>query len=90
MIGEVFVIRHDVNLHSDILDTPDFFWEEDRFAPEYKMFMGYLEMTGRVDVLNKRLDMLRELLGTENIFVLTEQARVTCVLYAICTLIVNL
>lgn len=22
MIGEVFVIRHDVNLHSEILDTP--------------------------------------------------------------------
>jgi len=26
MIGEVFVIRHDVNLHSEILDKPDFFW----------------------------------------------------------------
>ena len=24
--GEVFVIRHDVNLHTEILDTPDFFW----------------------------------------------------------------
>jgi hypothetical protein len=28
MIGEVFVIRHDVNLHSEILDKPDFFWWE--------------------------------------------------------------
>ena len=28
MIGEVYVIRHDVNLHSEILDTPDFFWKE--------------------------------------------------------------
>ena len=27
MIGEVFVIRHDVNLHSEILDLPDFFWK---------------------------------------------------------------
>ena len=26
MIGEVFVIRHDVNLHSEILDKPDYFW----------------------------------------------------------------
>ena len=25
MIGEVFVIRHDVNLHTEILDTPSFF-----------------------------------------------------------------
>ena len=28
MIGDVFVIRHDVNLHTEILDTPDFFWSE--------------------------------------------------------------
>ena len=62
MIGEIFVIRHDVNLHSDILDTPDFFWEEDKFEPEYKMVMRYLEMSGRVEVVNKRLDLLRELL----------------------------
>ena len=62
MIGEIFVIRHDVNLHSDILDTPDFFWEEDKFEPEYKMVMRYLEMDGRVEVVNKRLDLLRELL----------------------------
>lgn len=69
MIGEIFVVRHDVNLHSDILDTPDFFWEEDKFEPEYKMVMRYLEMAGRVEVVNKRLDLLRELLD-----VLQEQA----------------
>jgi uncharacterized Rmd1/YagE family protein len=26
MIGEIFVVRHDVNLHSDILDTPVYFF----------------------------------------------------------------
>jgi len=62
MIGEIFVIRHDLNLHSDILDTPDFFWKEEAVEPEYKMVMRYLEMSGRVTVLNTRLDMLRELL----------------------------
>lgn len=62
MIGEIFVIRHDLNLHTDILDTPDFFWEEEKYVPEYKMVWRYLEMDGRVEVLNKRLDMLKELL----------------------------
>jgi uncharacterized Rmd1/YagE family protein len=65
MIGDIFVIRHDLNLHSYILDVPDFFWEEnkddDDFAV-YKMIMRYLEMDSRVEVLNKRLDMLRDLL----------------------------
>jgi uncharacterized Rmd1/YagE family protein len=83
MIGDVFVIRHDVNLHTEILghififkvlfcneifyyeDTPDFFWneKEERFEQDYKMVLGYLEMSGRTEILNKRLDMLRELLG---------------------------
>eukprot|EP01034_Spumella_vulgaris_P028026 gene28026-34818_t len=62
MIGEVFVIRHDVNLHTEILDTPDFFWKEEKFEQDYKMVMSYLEMSGRTEILNKRLDMLRELL----------------------------
>jgi uncharacterized Rmd1/YagE family protein len=62
MIGEVFVIRHDVNLHTEILDTPDFFWKNEKYEVYYKLVMEYLEMSNRTDVLNKRLDMLRELL----------------------------
>mmetsp|Transcript_2089 Transcript_2089/g.4408 ORF Transcript_2089/g.4408 Transcript_2089/m.4408 type:complete len:105 (-) Transcript_2089:322-636(-) len=62
MIGEVFVIRHDVNLHSEILDTPDFFWKEEHFTDVYSMVQAYLEMTGRTAILNTRLDMLCELL----------------------------
>lgn len=65
MIGEIFVIRHDLNLHTYILDVPDFFWEENKDDSDfalYKTIMRYLEMDGRVEVLNKRLDMLKELL----------------------------
>ena len=63
MIGEVYVIRHDVNLHSEILDTPDFFWKEPAAVEEdYRLTMRYLEMDTRTEILNKRLDMLRELL----------------------------
>lgn len=62
MIGEVFVIRHDVNLHSEILDIPDYFWKENTVEPLYRMTAMYLEMEPRTEVLNKRLDLLRELL----------------------------
>jgi uncharacterized Rmd1/YagE family protein len=62
MIGDIFVIRHDLNLHTDILDTPDYFWDEDRYEGDYEKMLKYLEMEGRVEVLNKRLDMLKELL----------------------------
>lgn len=63
MIGEVFVIRHDVNLHSEILNIPDYFWKENAVEPLYRMAMNYLEMEPRTEVLNKRLDLLRELLS---------------------------
>ena len=64
MIGEVYRIRHDVNLHTEILDTPDFFWKEEKKCEDvYKLVSSYLEMTGRTEVLNKRLDMFRDLLG---------------------------
>lgn len=62
MIGEVYRIRHDVNLHTEILDTPDFFWKEEGIIAVYQLTARYLEMTARTEVLNKRLDMLRELL----------------------------
>eukprot|EP01038_Epipyxis_sp_PR26KG_P013997 gene13997-18773_t len=63
MIGEVYVIRHDVNLHSEILDIPDYFWKEYEVEPIYRMTVSYLEMEPRTEILNKRLDLLRELLS---------------------------
>jgi len=62
MIGEVFVMQHDVNLHSEILDLPDYFWKEHAVEPLYRMTMDYMEMLPRISVLNKRLDLLRQLL----------------------------
>ncbi len=32
-IGQLFVDRASINLHSDILDHPEFFWEDDECAP---------------------------------------------------------
>ena len=51
----------DVNLHSNILDEPDFFWESDTYAPLYTRMVKYLDVSNRVKILNKRLDLLREL-----------------------------
>ena len=53
--------RNEVNLHFDVLDSPEFFWEQDKFKHVYDRLFGYLELQKRVDVLNKRLDILKEL-----------------------------
>ena len=51
-----------MNLNSDMLDEPDFFWEFDEWEPLYSKMMRYLDVSNRVTVLNDRLDVLRELL----------------------------
>jgi uncharacterized Rmd1/YagE family protein len=61
-IGKLFIERNNVNLHFDVLDTPEFFWEQDKYKPVYDRLFNYLELGKRVDLLNKRLDIMKELL----------------------------
>lgn len=67
-MGELFIERNSINLHFDVLDTPEFFWEYPELEPIYKMIANYLDVETRVDVLNKRLGIVHELfemLGNE-------------------------
>eukprot|EP01062_Namystynia_karyoxenos_P069331 TRINITY_DN64843_c0_g1_i1.p1 TRINITY_DN64843_c0_g1~~TRINITY_DN64843_c0_g1_i1.p1 ORF type:complete len:482 (+),score=119.71 TRINITY_DN64843_c0_g1_i1:80-1525(+) len=63
--GEVFLHRLNLNLYTDILDTPDWFWSrtnlEDAYYAEVRR---YMEIAGRTEVLNKRLGVLHELFDT--------------------------
>lgn len=60
-IGALFLERNSINLHTDILDTPEFFWEYSDLEPLYRKTCIYLDINGRVEVLNKRLDIVHEL-----------------------------
>lgn len=62
MIGKVFIERTQVNLHSEILDSPGFLWEDDQHEPGYLDLRDHLDVPDRVNLLNTRLDILRELL----------------------------
>jgi len=59
--GRLFLHRMDINLHSDILDTPDFFWEHTELEPLYFKCRNYMEINKRVEILNQRLDVVHEL-----------------------------
>lgn len=61
-IGELFVMRINVNLVSNVLDTPEIFWAEPLLCPLYKSVRIYLEITQRVEVLNQRCSVLSDLL----------------------------
>lgn len=62
-IGELFIDKSSVNLHSDILDEPDFFWENPEYHPLYRDVFKCFDIDTRVEVLNTRLGILGDLLG---------------------------
>ena len=64
LTGRVFLERNAVNLYSNILDTPDFFWEAEEFEPLYRRVNRYLDIETRVSILNKRLDIVNDLLDS--------------------------
>ncbi len=62
-IGELFLDRSSVNLHSDILDEPEFFWESPEHLPLYLDLRKCFSLHARVEVLNSRLATLNDLLN---------------------------
>ncbi len=60
-IGALFAERNSINLHCDILDTPEFFWRRPRYETYYHLASEYMDIKQRLDILNKRLDVIHEL-----------------------------
>lgn len=60
-MGEIFIERNFINLNSEMLDTPEFFWDYPELEPFYRRTVHYLDVNKRVDVLNKRLNVVHEL-----------------------------
>ncbi|QSZ29685.1 hypothetical protein DSL72_004202 [Monilinia vaccinii-corymbosi] len=55
MLGRLFKSRVDVNLSSNILDVPSFFWDsEPMIHPLYEAIREYLEIGPRITTLNER------------------------------------
>lgn len=65
-MGELFLERSSINLHTDVLDTPEFFWEYPEVEPLYHMIAHYLDLETRVEVLNQRLGVIHELFNMLN------------------------
>jgi uncharacterized Rmd1/YagE family protein len=60
-IGTLFSERYLINLHSDILDTPEFFWKRPSYEPIYLMTAQFQDISVRQSILNHRLDVIQEL-----------------------------
>jgi len=65
-MGEIFIARSSINLNSEYLDVPEFFWRNPNLEPFYVMTKKFLDIPSRVMALNQKLDVLQELLAILN------------------------
>lgn len=61
-IGELFILRININLHGSVLDSPELMWLEPHLEPIYQATRGYLEINQRVALLNQKLEVVSDLL----------------------------
>nr|XP_046223329.1 required for meiotic nuclear division protein 1 homolog [Oncorhynchus gorbuscha] len=60
-IGELFSLRHCINLSSDLLITPDFYWDRENLEMLYDKTCQFLNINRRVKVVNEKLQHCTEL-----------------------------
>ncbi|KAK9745249.1 RMND1/Sif2-Sif3/Mrx10, DUF155 [Popillia japonica] len=60
--GELFALRHMINLSSDLLDTPDFYWERDQLEVLYSQICTYFSISRRTKVINEKINHCVELI----------------------------
>ncbi|KAL0969786.1 hypothetical protein UPYG_G00232270 [Umbra pygmaea] len=60
-IGELFSLRHCINLSSDLLITPDFYWDRENLEMLYDKTCQFLNINRRVKAVNEKLQHCTEL-----------------------------
>jgi len=63
LVGAMLQEKTLVNLHVDLLDTPEFFWEHPELEQLYFTTSRYLDIQNRVEVLNKKLEVISDILS---------------------------
>lgn len=64
LTGRLFKLRRDVNLVSNVLDVPELFWSEASLKDLYDAVREYMEIKGRVQVLNEKLGVASDFVRT--------------------------
>ncbi|KAH9849604.1 DUF155-domain-containing protein [Lenzites betulinus] len=61
-IGELFLLRANINSVGSVLDSPEVFWTYPDLQPLYDAARSYLEIPQRIDLLNARVEVLQDML----------------------------
>ena len=61
-MGELLTLRHQINLYSDLLITPDFYWDREQLEDLFNKTCNYLEVGRRTRVMNEKLNLCSEMM----------------------------
>ncbi|KAI0340379.1 DUF155-domain-containing protein [Trametopsis cervina] len=61
-IGELFLLRSNINSVGSVLDSPEVFWTYPDLQPLYDAARSYLEIPQRINLLNTRVEVLQDML----------------------------
>ena len=61
-MGEIFLARSNVNLHSEFISVPKYFWHYPGIEGYYVSTAEFLDIETRAETLNKKLDALQQVL----------------------------
>ncbi|KAL7636365.1 UNVERIFIED_CONTAM: hypothetical protein RMT77_013140 [Armadillidium vulgare] len=61
-LGQLFALRHLINLSSDLLDIPDFYWDHDNLENLYTKMSAHLSISKRTSVMNYKINYCLELM----------------------------
>ncbi|KAJ3403565.1 hypothetical protein HDV05_007746 [Chytridiales sp. JEL 0842] len=59
--GVLYSLRFHVNLHSELLDSPDFCWSNTKMESLFERLCRHLDVKPRISIVNKKLDYASEL-----------------------------
>jgi len=63
-VGELLAFRGELNLHSELVETPDLYWAKPQLEDYYNRISKNLDVAVRITILNKKLDYANELAAT--------------------------
>ncbi|KAF8735629.1 hypothetical protein AX14_001751 [Amanita brunnescens Koide BX004] len=61
-IGQLFMLRTNINSVGSVLDSPEIFWSYPDLQPLYDAARSYLEIPQRINLLNTRVEVLQDML----------------------------
>ncbi|KAK7205550.1 hypothetical protein BZA70DRAFT_278375 [Myxozyma melibiosi] len=61
--GELLALRGNLNLYSELTETPDLYWSEPELETIYRVISKNLDIAPRIAILNKKLDYVSEVVS---------------------------